>query len=102
MATDRQPAYDAVYRVIREHPPRSADDYGIAAENARIWRSVEAALDAERQRVAEVLAPLLAESRFLHEAAVSHSPGCDQAHAGCLAARVRELLDKISGDGGGE
>lgn len=24
------------------------------------------------------------------------------AHAGCLARTVRELLDKISGDGGGE
>lgn len=42
----RQPAYDAVYAVIRSSPPRSADDYGQAAENARVWRAVEAALDA--------------------------------------------------------
>jgi len=42
----RQPAYDAVYQVIRAEPPRSKGDYDRAAENARIWRAIEAALDA--------------------------------------------------------
>lgn len=57
----------------------------------------------ERQRIAETLAPLLAESRFIAEAAVTHSDHCDQAHAGCLAARVRDIVaGKISSDGGGE
>lgn len=46
MTTTRQPAYDAVYSVIRSLAPRSSDDYGIAIENARVWRAVEAALDA--------------------------------------------------------
>ena len=45
MTSPRQPAYDAVYAAIRQHPPLSADDYGQAAENARVWRAVEAALD---------------------------------------------------------
>lgn len=57
----------------------------------------------ERQRIAEALAPLLAESRFLTEAAVTHSLHCDQAHAGCLAARVRDVVNgKISNNGGEE
>jgi hypothetical protein len=43
---NRQAAYDAVYAVIREHPPVSASDYDQAAENARVWRAVQAALDA--------------------------------------------------------
>lgn len=68
-------AFDAMEMLIREH---------------------------ERQRIADALAPLLAESRFLAEAAVTHSRQCDQAHAGCLAARVRETLGKISSGGGGE
>lgn len=42
----RRPAYDAVYEVIRTNPPRATDEHGIAAENARVWRAVEAALDA--------------------------------------------------------
>jgi hypothetical protein len=35
----RQPAYNAVYEVIRHHP-------GTAEQNGVIWRAVEAALDA--------------------------------------------------------
>jgi hypothetical protein len=46
VTTTRQPAYDAVYSVIRTLAPRSSDEYGIAVENARVWRAVEAALDA--------------------------------------------------------
>jgi hypothetical protein len=42
----RQAAYDAVFAVIRQHPPRSTDGYNQAAENGRIWLAVEAALDA--------------------------------------------------------
>ncbi|MEU0078592.1 hypothetical protein ABZY58_11900 [Micromonospora tulbaghiae] len=42
----RQPAYDAVYAVIGRFPPRAMDSYGQARENARVWRAVEAALDA--------------------------------------------------------
>lgn len=42
----RQPAYDAVYAVIRQHPTRTVGDYDSATENARVWRAVEAALDA--------------------------------------------------------
>lgn len=42
----RQPAYEAVYAILRRTPPGSADSYGGAAENARVWRAVEAALDA--------------------------------------------------------
>ena len=46
MSSPRQPAYDAVYAVIRQHPPRAQGGYEQAAENARVWRAVEAALDA--------------------------------------------------------
>lgn len=42
----RQPAYDAVYRIIAACPPVSTKDNGRAYENARVWRAVEAALDA--------------------------------------------------------
>ena len=43
VTSPRQPAYDAV---IRQHAPRSTDDYGHAAENGRVWHAVEEALDA--------------------------------------------------------
>lgn len=46
MTAVRQPAYDAVYTVIRTYPTRSDDEYGRAVENGRVWRAVEAALDA--------------------------------------------------------
>lgn len=46
MPSPRQPAYDAVFDIIRTSPARAADPYGGAAENARVWRAVEAALDA--------------------------------------------------------
>ena len=39
MTHRRQPAYDAVYDIIRQYP-------STVAENARVWRAVEAALDA--------------------------------------------------------
>ncbi|MEK8108678.1 hypothetical protein NKG94_34595 [Micromonospora sp. M12] len=42
----RQPAYDAVFAQIRREPPRAGSDYQQAAENARVWRCVTAALDA--------------------------------------------------------
>lgn len=42
----REAAYAAVYEVIRQYPPRSTDSYGQAAENARVWRAVHAALEA--------------------------------------------------------
>lgn len=52
-----EPVYVAVRDVIAQHPPRSTDDYGKAAENARIWRAVEAALAVHREIVArEVIA----------------------------------------------
>lgn len=67
-ARDLEPMYAAVYDVIRRHPPRSADDYGQAYENARIWRAVEAAYAAmapiiERAVRAEITAELRAECR---------------------------------------
>lgn len=46
MSSPRQPAYDAVFDVIRNSRPRSTDGFGVAVENARVWRAVEAALDA--------------------------------------------------------
>jgi hypothetical protein len=46
VSSPRQPAYDAVYAVIRQYPTRTVGDYDSAAENARVWRAVEAALDA--------------------------------------------------------
>jgi len=39
MTHPRQPAYDAVFDVIRNEPSS-------VGENARVWRAVEAALDA--------------------------------------------------------
>lgn len=42
----REAAYRAVYRMIGEHPPRSAGETEAATENARVWRAVQAALDA--------------------------------------------------------
>lgn len=42
----RQPAYDAVYEVMRTSPARAAGYYEAAVQNARVWRAVEAALDA--------------------------------------------------------
>lgn len=47
------PVYDAVYRVIHQYPPRSSDSYSQAIENGRVWRAVEAALAAERERPRE-------------------------------------------------
>jgi hypothetical protein len=46
MTNPRQPAYDAVFDTIRAIPARAGDGYGVAVENARVWRAVEAALTA--------------------------------------------------------
>ncbi|OKI47283.1 hypothetical protein [Micromonospora sp. CB01531] len=45
-APRRQPAYDAVYAVIRQYPPITSGDIMPAVENGRVWRAVHAALDA--------------------------------------------------------
>lgn len=41
-----QAVHDAVYQVIRDYPSGAIDDYGLAVENARVWRAVDAALGA--------------------------------------------------------
>ncbi|MEU5945116.1 hypothetical protein ABZ793_06085 [Micromonospora sp. NPDC047465] len=45
----RQPAWDAVWALIAASPAVATTDYGRACENARVWRAVEAALDAMEQ-----------------------------------------------------
>ncbi|MGW3808834.1 hypothetical protein [Micromonospora sp. NPDC005113] len=55
---ERQPAYDAVYAVIRQYPVTGLAG---AMENARVWRAVEAALDA--MQAAGRLLPAETETR---------------------------------------
>lgn len=72
---------------------RPIDTYARAAFDA-----METRIRADERRwMTEALAPLLAEGRFLQE--ITHAPGCDAAHAGCLAARARDTLGKISEEG---
>jgi hypothetical protein len=42
----RQSAYDAVFAYLHSNPSRAEIGYEQAVANARVWRAVEAALDA--------------------------------------------------------
>jgi hypothetical protein len=42
----RSPASEAVYAHLRANPPRTGDLYEKAIANARVWKAVNAALDA--------------------------------------------------------
>lgn len=42
----RQAAHDAVFDFLRQNPARTEDGYEAACQNARVWRAVNAALDA--------------------------------------------------------
>jgi hypothetical protein len=40
------PAYEVVFKLIRQHPPVSDGDFNRSQENARLWMAVDAALSA--------------------------------------------------------
>lgn len=64
MTHPRQPAYDAVFDVIRNTPPIAPHPDSQAAENARVWRAVTAALDA--MGIADAEAPAASRERAEH------------------------------------
>lgn len=89
----RQPAYDAVFDVIRRIPPRSATGYEQTAENARVWRAVEAALDA--MEPAPHLLPLLNLTADEADALADLSRRLT-ADAGWISPVLRSALNKLT------
>ncbi|MFI7890927.1 hypothetical protein ACIFUY_06640 [Streptomyces sp. CACIS-1.16CA] len=82
----RQPAYDAVYQIIRSLPP------GDANRNAIIWRAVTAALDAMDQHSQ----PRLDQVRTIADRLAAHGRlGVDLEADGIRRGIAQQLHDAL-------